>query len=189
MLKSNAISARDGIVNSAFEPFCTQWLLTFYAGYLARYSVLHGASRCSDLCLNHVFWTKALLMPLRVAFVGAELITCLLKYAVNQAWPIFLDGITEYNPSFPSGHATASTVVLGFVGFVVIGELASPRRKIEAAFWFGIAILAICFSRLFLSLHYGSDVLAGFFIGSIWLLIGVIMAQRNPSRAATPASL
>ncbi|MDT2294513.1 phosphatase PAP2 family protein [Paenibacillus larvae] len=80
--------------------------------------------------------------------------------------------------SFPSGHAMVSS---SFYGFMVYLLWKHQRRKWRAAWlipWLGaFVIFLIGFSRIYVGVHYPSDVLAGFAAGGIWL-IGCIAADK-----------
>jgi len=75
--------------------------------------------------------------------------------------------------SFPSGHAMLSLVFYGFLANLIL----SPARRSKKAWWgaIGIYILIfiIGFSRLYLNVHYTSDVLAGYLLGTVFLVAGI----------------
>ena len=102
--------------------------------------------------------------------VGAEATTWALKFAVARARPAFLDGITAASPSFPSAHATVAGSVYGFVALLAAQGAGRGRGAVLGA---GAAIvLLVGFSRVFLSLHYLTDVLAGYAVAGAWLWLG-----------------
>jgi membrane-associated phospholipid phosphatase len=70
--------------------------------------------------------------------------------------------------SFPSGHATSSTVVYGALTLVLLPVVPRPARRPAVA---GVVVLVVAIgtSRLALGVHYVSDVLGGFALGSAWL--------------------
>ena len=121
--------------------------------------------------------TARLLLPLWITFLGAQSTTWSGKYAIGRARPAFLDTVTAVTPSFPSGHATASTALIGFLAYVTVRDLTGRRARFEVEFWAVAIIGLICFSRIFLSLHYLSDVAAGLIVGVFWLLVGVTVAE------------
>ena len=75
--------------------------------------------------------------------------------------------ISEHSFSFPSGHAVGSMVVYGFIGYILGREFPSYRRYIYTAA--SILIIAIGFSRLYLGVHYPTDIIAGYGVGILWL--------------------
>lgn len=178
VLKWSGLSALDATFNASFQDFRAPWLLDFFLLATTLGTVAFAGLAVASVSVLFIWAGRIrVLIPLWVAFVGAELTTWVAKYAVNRARPAFLDGISELNPSFPSGHATASTVVLGFVGYLIASAATSRRQRVEAGFCAGLAIATVCLSRVFLSLHFLSDVLAGVLIGGMWLLIGIALAQ------------
>jgi membrane-associated phospholipid phosphatase len=129
--------------------------------------------------------TMFLLIEQRLVFVpalwttliGAQVTTWIGKYAINRARPEFLDVATAVAPSFPSGHATAAMAVYGFLAYVVVRRVGSPRLRFEVVFWTSVLIALIGFSRIYLRVHFLSDVLSGFLVGVFWLLVGVAVAE------------
>jgi membrane-associated phospholipid phosphatase len=109
--------------------------------------------------------------------LGAQATTWIGKYAINRARPEFLDVATAIAPSFPSGHATAAMAVYGFLAYVAVRRVASRRVRFEIIYWTSVLIALIGFSRIYLGVHFLSDVLSGFLVGGFWLLVGVPVAE------------
>jgi membrane-associated phospholipid phosphatase len=81
-----------------------------------------------------------------------------------ELWPRL---ITDMTFSFPSGHAVGSMVVYGFLAYIFAKEFQQIKRYIYVC---AIAlIIAIGFSRLYLGVHYPTDIIAGYGIGFLWL--------------------
>ena len=139
-------------------------------------------------------WTK-LLLPLWGMLLGAQATTWGLKFAVARARPPFIEGVSAASPSFPSAHATVTLAIYGFVAYAVARGRPDPRERFEVAFWTAAFIALVGFSRLFLSLHYLTDVAGGFLVGGLWLLAGCAAAEwmaalapgGKSARAAVPA--
>lgn len=95
----------------------------------------------------------------------------LLKLFFHRARPTLLPHmVTEHSFSFPSGHATASTLLYGTLIFVMALFFKEKKSRLIAQIIVGILILSIVISRIYLGVHYPSDVLAGVLLGSSWLL-------------------
>jgi undecaprenyl-diphosphatase len=126
-----------------------------------------------------------LIIPLWVAFLGAQLTTWAGKYAIDRHRPQFIEGVSAMSPSFPSGHSTGAMAVYGFLAYGIARELPGWRPRFEAAFWAGILIIFVGFSRMYLSAHYLTDVAAGFLVGGFWLAVAFAIAEwkRGRSRA------
>ena len=95
----------------------------------------------------------------------------LLKLFFHRARPTILPHmVTEHSFSFPSGHATASTLLYGTLIFVMALFFKEKTPRLIAQIIVGLLIFSIVVSRIYLGVHYPSDVLAGVLFGSSWLL-------------------
>jgi undecaprenyl-diphosphatase len=117
-------------------------------------------------------------------FGGAGLLTVVLKNIIQRPRPPgaaeFLFGTTY---SFPSGHALGSLVGYGMLAYVV-GSIWIERQRARVRLIVATAVLviAIGISRLYLGVHYFSDVVAGCAVGVLWLSVcisGLQVAQRR----------
>ena len=115
-----------------------------------------------------------------VALAGAGSSGLALKYIVQRARPAgLLPAIAETGYSFPSGHSVASSVFYGFIAFILC-RLYPRYAKVVVATTV-LVILAIGFSRLYLGVHFPSDVIAGYLLGGVWLLIGMRVVGKPRS--------
>ncbi len=71
--------------------------------------------------------------------------------------------------SFPSGHAMLSLCVYGFLTYLALRSCWRPALKVGAAVALGFVVLAIGLSRLYLGVHWATDVGAGYLAGAWWL--------------------
>ena len=108
-----------------------------------------------------------------VALIGAQITTWPLKFITARRRPEFLAGFTAASPSFPSAHATVSMATYGIAALALSAGFA-PGRAVFLAVAAGLIGL-ISFSRLLLSLHYLTDVVAGAAVGLFWVLVGARM--------------
>jgi len=120
------------------------------------------------------------LKTMAAAFGGALILEFLLKWVFHRPRPVpFFDLPAPASFSFPSGHALFS-----FCFFVGIASLLSPRLgRLEAkiALWaIAVAlILGIGMSRIYLGVHYPSDVLAGYAAGLVWVATVKFVNERH----------
>jgi membrane-associated phospholipid phosphatase len=115
---------------------------------------------------------EALLVGL--AFAGSELLSYSLKLGFRRDRPFFTDPLaTEPTFSFPSGHATVSLAVYGAIAVVVARRL-SGRAQIVCLAAAALLVSLIGLSRLYLGVHFLTDVLAGFAAGTAWLAACVV---------------
>ena len=75
--------------------------------------------------------------------------------------------------SFPSGHALMSVTFYGLLILLVWQNIKQPWLKWTLSVFLILLILAIGLSRIYLRVHYASDVLAGFSVGLVWLLFSL----------------
>jgi undecaprenyl-diphosphatase len=115
-------------------------------------------------------------------------LTTLLKAWVGRVRPPFANGgALDPSPSFPSGHSSgiAASVVVGLV--LAWPVLSSRARQLWTALGV-VVVLVVGFSRMWLGVHYLSDVVAGWSLGVAWaLLIALLFGALPGGRAALPA--
>ncbi|RYY93945.1 MAG: phosphatase PAP2 family protein [Chitinophagaceae bacterium] len=75
--------------------------------------------------------------------------------------------------SFPSGHALMSMTFYGMLIYITWHSVKDPRTKWTLIVLLFLWILAIGFSRIYLRVHYTSDVLAGFAMGWLWIVLAL----------------
>ncbi|OGH05139.1 MAG: hypothetical protein A2W22_05700 [Candidatus Levybacteria bacterium RBG_16_35_11] len=113
------------------------------------------------------------IFPLLLSTAGAQICNSILK-AILQKPRSFSSLISETSFSFPSGHAAISIAfygILAYFAFIVVKKNSS--RKVSFLI-FLILILLVGFSRIYLRTHFYSDVLAGYFLGAVWLTLGIL---------------
>jgi membrane-associated phospholipid phosphatase len=125
-----------------------------------------------------------------LAFAGAQLLSSGMKLAFARERPVFADPLaTESTYAFPSGHALVSLAIYGALALLHAPRLSLPRRAVLFGA-VGLLVLAIGFSRLYLGVHYLTDVLAGYAIGIAWLsllYVGLELERRYTTRYRAPA--
>ena len=91
--------------------------------------------------------------------------------------------------SFPSGHALMSVTFYGLMIYIVWHSVKDPRLKWALIVALLILIHLIGFSRIYLRVHYTTDVIAGFAMGVIWLVIslkGIRQIEKYSRRKFNP---
>ncbi|MBW3554755.1 MAG: phosphatase PAP2 family protein, partial [Gemmatimonadetes bacterium] len=121
----------------------------------------------SFLWLTHHRLSVALLFT---ALAGGGLLNWLLKDIFDRPRPDVVEWGTEVaSASFPSGHAMSAMIAYASVAY--LGGRLEPTRLMRALTWLfaALLILGIGGSRIYLGVHYPSDVVAGFIAGLAWL--------------------
>jgi undecaprenyl-diphosphatase len=124
---------------------------------------------------------RVFLFPLWLSVGGAELVTLILKNTVVRQRPE-MAAIIEQSFSFPSGHATIAVALYGFLAYILFRLYKTRKIKIITCVAVVFLVLLIGVSRLYLGVHYVSDVLAGYLVGALWLSIGMCVAEHFLAR-------
>lgn len=102
----------------------------------------------------------------------------LLKHFFGRARPLIPLLAEARGLSFPSGHALNAVTFYGLLIYLIWKTVPNPYLKWTLAIFLIAVILMIGFSRIYLRVHYTSDVLAGFSMGLIWLVLSLILLKR-----------
>lgn len=114
--------------------------------------------------------------------LGGALASTLLKYGIDRPRPDFPSAVRVFTPGFPSGHATLATVT--FLTLGVLLTRGSTDRRVKSYFM-GLSVfltVAVGLSRIYLGVHYPSDVLAGWCVGAAWAVLCWTLALKLQSR-------
>ena len=115
-----------------------------------------------------------LVRMLWVTLVSAETTTFILKLVVARPRP--LGGlVTENDFSFPSGHATIAVAFYGSLALVLLKQTSIPWIKYLIIGLTSSVVVLIGVSRLYLGVHYVSDVVAGYIVGGCALTLGAFL--------------
>lgn len=124
------------------------------------------------LWLTHHKWSVYVLL---LVVLGSKLLNTLLKTGFGRERPSIVEAITDVSSrSFPSGHAMSSIVAYGSIAYLI--TRLEPTKQLRYAIWIfaALLVLAIGISRMYLGVHYPSDVIGGYLAGLAW--IGLVAA-------------
>lgn len=125
-------------------------------------------------------WLRREVLFFLISLGGASLIMLATKYLLARPRPeLFPEGALypTSTPSFPSGHATGSAAL--YLTLYLIARRATPRWSWLVGLVGIVMTLAIAISRLYLQVHYPSDVLAGLALGTGWVLGAHAIVHRD----------
>ena len=165
------------LVESIRTPFFNDFFI--FISYLGAVDVILFIS----FAMTIIFLTqtkKIFFFSLWIALSGSVLSAYILKLAVHRPRPL-IGIVKETSFSFPSAHAVASLVLYGFIIHLISRSDKNRQFKLIMSASLFIFILLIGFSRLYLGVHYLSDVMAGYLIGGLWLLIGIKFGKLKNS--------
>lgn len=116
-----------------------------------------------------------------IACLGAFILNTGLKLFFTktrpQLWTLL---ISETSYSFPSGHALGSLVLYGFIAYILATHYSKYAKLIYSLTV--ILIAAIGISRLYLGVHWPTDIIAGYGTGFLWLMICIAMLKLQKLR-------
>ncbi|WP_437287916.1 phosphatase PAP2 family protein [Sorangium sp. So ce406] len=125
-----------------------------------------------------------------IALAGGGLLNYALKALFARPRPTFDEPLAlAAGWSFPSGHSMGTFVTFGMLSYLGLLFVRTLRVRLALLALAMSWTVAMGFSRMYLGVHYLSDVLAGFAAGSMWLAVcisGIEVARRRPGRANQP---
>ncbi|MEP9372101.1 phosphatase PAP2 family protein [Mesorhizobium sp. KR1-2] len=130
-----------------------------------------------------IFYLLVERKPLAALFVfvavdGGQVLSSLLKLGVNRPRPDVVPHLAEvHSLSFPSGHAMMSAVTFLTLGALLAQTLPDRATKIYVLTVAVLATLIVGFSRLYLGVHWPSDVAAGWCAGAAWAMLCWLVAR------------
>ena len=119
--------------------------------------------------------------------LSSLLLMFLLKYLFQRKRPLSPLLKAAKGLSFPSGHAIMAVTFYGLLLYILWHTVEDISLKYGLAIFLVFVMILIGFSRIYLRVHYASDVMAGFIIGTLWLWISLFVMNRleRYTRAAT----
>ncbi len=166
---SGVTNALDSSILLAINSLSSPWLNTFFVAFTELGGVIVVSVVAIILVL--LFLTKrnyirALLIAVGIGGVAA--MNLLLKSIFERARPDLWDWIvTETHTSFPSGHATASMALALCIVYLLWNTKWRKATIIAAS----VYLLLIGFSRLYLGVHFPTDILGGWLLGIGWMAL------------------
>jgi membrane-associated phospholipid phosphatase len=193
----DAVADPDGI--SAADRPVLQWLVEHRSppatAFFQAVTTLGGNLGMAVLAAGTavVLWTRHRRREAAVvaaAAIVAQVLVDLLKNFYSRPRPPELTRLgPETNYSLPSGHALVSIVALGIITAVVLTTVRRPAVRIAVAATASVAVVAIGLSRLYLGVHWLTDVLDGWLVGGTWLAICVtVLVTPDRRRGRGPAA-
>ena len=134
-------------------------------------------------------WRRvSVVLYLALVAVGQLVIVTLIKTAVDRVRPA-IDPLAGFSgASFPSGHSTAAAATFAAIALVVGRGRAPKARAVLGGLAIAIAVAVGC-SRMFLGVHWFSDVLAGWALGWAWFGICTVAFGGRFLRFGAPAEV
>ncbi len=111
--------------------------------------------------------------------VGVTLINQVIKHIVRRPRPNVLRLVEEDGYSFPSGHSMVSMAFYGIIIYLVYKNVTNKYLKWTLITLLSLLILSIGFSRIYVGVHYFTDVVGGFLLGLAYLIIYINIYNKK----------
>lgn len=186
-LLENELGDFDGVLSDLVHGLQVPWLTE------VMITVTHIGNTSTYLVVVPIFLAILLFKKLKAesfilltTILGAWGLNGALKFSFQRARPDIEHLIEVGGYSFPSGHAMVSMAAYGIMGYLIIQYMTRKGRST----WYvgvlvGLLIFLIGISRVYLHVHYPSDILAGFAAGAVWLIMNIYalnLLQRRGKR-------
>lgn len=178
----------SGVVREKLHNFDTtiyQFIIQFKTFWLTNtFKIITSFSNSICLLLLcliaiFIFNNKQKAAYLFLNLVNICILNTLLKEIFSRSRPFELMLIEENGYSFPSGHSMASMAFYGFIIYLISQSKWNKKWKYIFYFVLCLLIFLIGLSRIYLGVHYASDVIAGFSISFVYLLIFIYFVSRS----------
>jgi len=179
----------DSVFNS-IKPYINDGLTSFMLviTFLGKHNLLIPLN---FVLIAFFIYRKERWFATRIAALSLSslLLMFMLKFFFQRNRPLqpVIDDVSGF--SFPSGHALISVVFYGLFIHMVWHEVKTKWLRTALIVVLGILILLIAFSRIYLRVHYASDVIAGIAVGFIWLVLSLRIIHRIEKRYITRRTL
>lgn len=118
-----------------------------------------------------IFKRKIYPLLITTNMINIVVINQVLKNIIQRPRPVYEHLIQESGFSFPSGHAMAAFGFYGFLIFLIQISNLSKKTKRILTITLSILIFVIGLTRIYLGVHYFTDVLCGFIVSAIYLIV------------------
>jgi undecaprenyl-diphosphatase len=121
-------------------------------------------------------------MWLMISVAGAAILELTLKHVFHRPRPVAFFGVAPHSYSFPSGHSLFSLCFYGTLAGLINARVRSLWLRIVVWVIAALLVLAIGLSRIYLGVHYPSDVIAGYLTALMWVSSLVVADRLHQTR-------
>jgi membrane-associated phospholipid phosphatase len=176
-LHTDALAEYDRRITDFVISYRTPGLNKFFQ-FITEVGDLNGYIVLTALCAI-LFWIvfKNWRFVLEIVFVLAisGLANVALKQVINRARPDAEHLVSVATLSYPSGHAMSAIAFYGFLIYLFYNFKLNVWVKTLTILILGLLILAIGISRIYLGVHYPSDIAGGYIAGFIWVIFCIVL--------------
>ena len=130
------------------------------------------------VCLFVLIFKNKYSLLLVISALDSVILNTMIKHIVRRERPSVLRLISQGGYSFPSGHAMISVCVYGFLLYLAFSKIKNKYLKYICSFLLFILIISIGLSRIYVGVHYASDIIAGYSLALIEVIL-LVQLDKN----------
>ena len=161
--------------------FISKYLISDSLTSIVKIITFFGSATCLlplTIILFILIKNKKIGLLIGTNLVVVTIINQILKFILQRPRPTEYRIINESGYSFPSGHSMISMAFYGFLIYLIYKNVNNKYLKLSLIVLLSILIVMIGISRIYLGVHYTSDVCAGFLISISYLIIFINMTSK-----------
>lgn len=174
-----------GMGIKTFDSQITDYIISFRSPELSNF--FHVVTDLGDFYAYLVFTTlavaffffklhnKKFIFQLLGVLILSAISNIALKQVINRARPTIEHMVVVKTLSYPSGHAMSAMAFYGFLIYLAFKIKMSRLLRLFLVLLFSFMILSIGLSRIYLGVHFPSDVAGGFIAGLIWVAFCIVL--------------
>ncbi|WP_277585246.1 phosphatase PAP2 family protein [Psychrobacillus antarcticus] len=160
-----------------FESPTITSIMKFFT-YVGSFNIVFGIFVIVAFFLYFVLKHRSELLLFVTVVIGTPIINQILKQFFHRVRPDLHRLIEIGGYSFPSGHAMNALAVYGILSFLLWRHIPSRLGRTTLIIISTIMVLMIGTSRIYLGVHYPSDIISGYFASGFWLATAIWFYQR-----------
>ena len=175
------LTDKDIIFDSAVYDFVSNFFIsesmTPFVSFITWFGSVMGIIVVSIIVFL-IFRDKKIIVSVSSLMIISTILNSVLKLIFARIRPNINPMVMETSYSFPSGHSMACIVLYGFIIYLVYNHVDRKSVKYGIILLLSILIILVGFSRIYLGVHYFSDVIGGFVFGILYLFVYINVMKK-----------
>lgn len=173
------MSGKDLYLDSIIYKYIARYISEDLTTLISCLTCIGGATVVIIVTIITILKNKKFGFFLALNLVIITLLQLILKAIFARERPVDISLIDEYGYSFPSGHSLTSMAIYGFIIYMIYISKLSKKSKIFLITIFSILIFIVGFSRIYLGVHFFTDVIGGFTFSISYLIIYINLIKEK----------